>query len=277
MAFDAAGKDGSRIFDFAGKVAVVTGCGSIGPGWGNGRAVAALLARQGARVFGGDISMKAAEETCDEIRSSGGLCEVLELDVTDIDSVRMFAEDVVNRVGRVDVLVNNVGRSEPGGPIELTPDLWEQQLAINVTGAYLLCRSFLPIMIKAGGGAIVNISSVAAMRYIGKPQIGYAAAKAALQQFSKAAGVMYARDGVRINSVVPGLMDTPLLPHLAQKYAGGNLAEFSARRHSQIPMGRMGSAWDVAYATLFLASDEARYITATELVVDGGFTAWTPQ
>src|SRR5581483_5169634 len=112
---------------------------------------------------------------------------------------------VGSRFGRIDVLINNVGQSEPGGPVDLTPEIWQRQLAVNVTGAYLLCRAFLPTMVAGGGGAIVNVSSVAAMRYIGKPQIGYAAAKAALQQFSKAAGVMYARQGVRINCVVPGL------------------------------------------------------------------------
>jgi NAD(P)-dependent dehydrogenase (short-subunit alcohol dehydrogenase family) len=277
MELDPAVEPRSRIFDFTGKIAVVTGCGSSGRGWGNGKAISALLARQGAQVVGGDISIEAAQETCETIRSGGGLCEILQLDVTDADSVRLFAEAVASRFGHVDVLVNNVGRSEPGGPVDLTPDIWDQQLAINVTGAYLLCRAFLPMMLNAGAGAIVNVSSVAAMRYIGKPQIGYAAAKAALQQFSRAAGVMYARYGVRVNCVVPGLMDTPLMSYLAQKYAGGRLEDFTARRHAQTPMGHMGSAWDVAYAALFLASDEARYITATELVVDGGFTAWTPQ
>src|SRR5579883_574537 len=265
-----------KALDFAGKTAVVAGCGSIGPGWGIGKAIAALLARQGAHVVGGDLRMQAARETRDAIVSRGGKCEVLELDVTDAQSVSAFAGKVVSRFGRVEVLINNVGQSEPGGPVDLTPEIWQRQLAVNVTGAYLLCRAFLPTMLAAGRGAIVNVSSVAAMRYIGKPQIGYAAAKAALQQFSKSAAVMCARQGVRINCVVPGLIDTPLMSRLAQKYAGGRIEEFAARRHAQTPMGRMGSAWEVAHATIFLASDEARYITATELVVDGGFTAWTP-
>lgn len=266
----------STLLDFTGKIAVVAGCGSIGPGWGIGKAVAALLARQGAQVVGGDLRMEAAEETRAAIASRGGKCEALELDVTDADSVRTFAEKVVARFGRIDVLINNVGQSEPGGPVDLAPDVWQRQLAVNVTGAYLLCRAFLPNMLAGGRGAIVNVSSVAATRYIGKPQIGYAAAKAALQQFSKTAAVMCARQGVRINCVVPGLIDTPLMARLAQKYAGGRLEEFADRRRAQTPMGRMGSAWEVAHAALFLASDEARYITATELVVDGGFTAWTP-
>ena len=268
--------ESTQLLDFHHKVVVVAGCGSSGPGWGNGKAIATLFARRGAQVVGGDISLKAAQETRKVISSEGGRCEVSSVDVTDAQSVRDFCGRILERFGRIDVLVNNVGQSEPGGPVDLSPDIWERQLAVNVTGAYLMCHSVLPVMLAARSGAIINISSVAALRYIGKPQVGYAAAKAALQQFSRTAAVMHARDGIRINCVVPGLIDTPLVSRLADKYAGGDLQGFVAHREHQTPVGRMGSAWDVAYATLFLASDEARYITATELVVDGGFTAWTP-
>jgi NAD(P)-dependent dehydrogenase (short-subunit alcohol dehydrogenase family) len=130
-------------------------------------------------------------------------------------------------------------------------------------------------MDRQGGGAVVNVASVAGMRYIGKPQVAYSAAKAALLQFTRSTAVIYADRGVRLNSVVPGLMDTPLVRRLADLYAEGDLEEFAARRRGQVPMGQMGTAWDVAHAALFLASDEARYVTATEIVVDGGLTAAT--
>lgn len=130
-------------------------------------------------------------------------------------------------------------------------------------------------MERQGGGAIVNIASVAALRYIGKPQVGYSAAKAALIQLTRMSAVIHAAAGVRLNCVVPGLMHTPLVERLAEKYAGGDYEGFVAKRHAQVPAGRMGDAWDVAHAALFLASDEARYVTGTEIVVDGGLIAAT--
>jgi NAD(P)-dependent dehydrogenase (short-subunit alcohol dehydrogenase family) len=138
-----------------------------------------------------------------------------------------------------------------------------------------MCKAVLPIMEGQGGGAVVSVSSVAGLRYIGKPQVAYSASKAALLQFTHTTAVIYAGRGVRLNCVVPGLMNTPLVHRLADKYAGGDFEGFSAHRNQQVPMGRMGDAWDVAHAALFLASDEARYVTGTEIVVDGGLTAAT--
>ena len=179
------------------------------------------------------------------------------------------------RFGRIDILINNVGRSEPGGPVEMSEETWDEQMEVNLKTAYLCCKAVLPVMERQGGGAVVNVSSVAGLRYIGKPQVAYAAGKAALMQFTKTTAVIYADRGIRLNSVVPGLMDTPLVRRLADKYAGGDFDGFSAHRAKQVPMGRMGDGWDVAHAALFLASDEARYITAEQLVVDGGLTAAT--
>ena len=183
--------------------------------------------------------------------------------------------DCLERHGRIDVLVYNVGRSEPGGPVELDEATWDTQMALNVKSAYLTCREVLQVMERQGGGAVVNVSSVAGMRYVGKPQVAYAAAKAAVMQFTRTTAVLYAAKGIRLNWVVPGLMNTPLVHRLANKYAGGEYERFVAHRHAQVPMGRMGDAWDVAHAALFLAADEAKYITATEIVVDGGLTAAT--
>jgi NAD(P)-dependent dehydrogenase (short-subunit alcohol dehydrogenase family) len=259
-----------------GKVAVVTGCGTAEPGWGNGRTISVLFARQGAVIEGVDRSLEAAAETAAIVEEEGGSCHVERCDVTDASAVAGYVAGVVERHGRIDVLVNNVGRSAPGGPVELDPGAWEDQMAVNLRSTYLLCHEVLPVMERGRGGAVVSISSAAGLRYIGKPQVAYAAAKAALLQFTRTTGVIYASRGVRLNCVVPGLIHTPLVDRLADLYAGGDREGFAATRHAQVPMGRMGDAWDVAHAALFLASDEARYITATEIVVDGGLIATTP-
>jgi NAD(P)-dependent dehydrogenase (short-subunit alcohol dehydrogenase family) len=263
------------LFRLDGKVALVAGCGSSGPGWGNGKAIAVLFARQGARVFGADLDFDAAVETERIIRDEGGEAGVARCDVTDAASVQHMVDACLARFGRIDVLVNNVGRSEPGGPAELDEAAWDGQIEVNLKGAYLACRAVLPVMQRHGGGAIVNVSSVAGLRYIGKPQVGYAAAKAALMQMTKTTAVLYAARGVRMSCVVPGLMHTPLVRRLADKYAGGDYDGFVAHRNAQVPMGRMGDAWDVAHAALFLAADESRYVTGIDLVVDGGLIAAT--
>jgi NAD(P)-dependent dehydrogenase (short-subunit alcohol dehydrogenase family) len=259
-----------------GKLAVVTGCGTSGPGWGNGKAIAVLLARQGARVAGIDRDRDALEETQRLIETEGGRFHGAVGDVTDAETIGRFVKECEALSGHIDVLVNNVGRSLPGGPVELEPDAWREQLDVNLTSAYLMCREVLPLMERQAGGSIVNVASIAGLRYIGKPQVAYAAAKAALMHFTRTTAVIYANRGVRLNSVVPGLIDTPLVRRLADLYAGGDLEGFRSRRNAQVPMGHMGDAWDVAHAVLFLAADEARYITGTELVVDGGLTAATP-
>ena len=258
-----------------GKVALVTGCGTRGDGWGNGKAIATLLARQGATVYGVDLDMDAAAQTQAVIEQEGNHLHVAACDVTDTTQVRAVLDDCVGRFGRLDILVNNVGQSEPGTPATMQEEIWQRQLDLNVTSAFLTTRHALPIMTGQGGGAIVNISSVAGMRWVGKDQVGYAAAKAALVQFTKVTAVAYASENVRLNCVVPGLMLTPLVQRLAERYAAGDYEGMVAKRHAQVPMGRMGDAWDVAHAALFLASDEARYITGTEIVVDGGLTAST--
>jgi len=263
------------MYRLDGKVALVTGCGGIGPGWGNGQAISVLLARQGANVFGVDLTHDAAETTCSRIREEGGTAHLHVADVTSATQVRAMVEACMDRFGRIDILVNNVGRSEPGGPVDMTEETWDDQMDVNVKSAFLTCKSVLPIMEGQGGGSVVNISSVAGLRYAGKPQVAYAASKAALMQLTQTTAVMYAARGIRLNCVVPGLMFTPLVQRLADKYANGDFDGFVAHRHKQVPMGRMGDAWDVANAVLFLASDESRYITAQQIVVDGGLTAAT--
>lgn len=263
------------MFSLQGKVALVTGCGTLEQGWGNGKAIAVLLARQGARIFGVDLHLEAAQVTRKLIEDEGGEIEVMACDVTDSQQVQSMVKACIERFGRIDILINNVGRSEPGGPVEMSEDIWQDQLDVNVTSAFLTCKYVLPVMENQGKGSVVNISSVAGFRYIGKPQVGYAAGKAALMQFTKTTAVIYAKRGVRLNCVAPGLMFTPLVERLANKYAKGNYEEFVNHRHNQVPMGHMGDAWDVANAVLFLACDESRYITGQTLVVDGGIISAT--
>ncbi|XAH25587.1 SDR family NAD(P)-dependent oxidoreductase [Xylophilus sp. GW821-FHT01B05] len=263
------------MLDLNGKVALVMGCGSVAEGWGNGRATAVLLARQGARVYGTDLQAANAQTTHAAITAEGGTAHVAACDVTRAADVQRVVDDCLARFGRIDILVNNVGLSQPGGPVEMDEEVWDQQLQVNLKGAFLSCKRVLPLMQAQGGGSVVNISSVAGLRYIGKPQVAYAAAKAALMQFTRTTAVIHAPQGIRLNCVVPGLMHTPLIEGLAAKYAAGDTEGFIAHRNRQVPMQRMGDGWDVAHAVLFLAADESRYITATEIVVDGGLVAAT--
>lgn len=258
------------------KTAIVTGCGSEGEGWGNGRAIATLLARQGAKVIGTDLNYKAAKNTQDFILKENNKCEIHEVNMSNKKDVDSFFKNVTKQHEKINILVNNVGRSEPGDPEVLDYDVWREQFSTNLDTAFFAIKQIIPIMKKIGGGSIVNISSVAGMRYVGKPQVGYSASKAALMQMTKTTAIIHAENKIRLNCVVPGLMHTPLVERLANKYADGKYEEFVKTRNNQVPMKKMGSSFDVANAVLFLASDEAKYITGTEIVVDGGLTATTP-
>ena len=258
-----------------GKVALVTGCGTMQSGWGNGKATAVMLARQGATVYGCDLSIDAAQNTQGIIHEEGGSATVQSCDVTRPEEVSQLVKNCLQTYGRIDILVNNVGRSEPGDPVTMAEEVWNEQLQVNLTSAFLCCKHVIPVMQSQGGGSIINVSSIAGLRYVGKPQVAYAAAKAALMQMTSTTAIIYAEQNIRLNSVVPGLMFTPLVERLANKYANGDYEGFVAHRHAQVPMGRTGDAWDVAHAVLFLASDESRYITAQQIVVDGGVTMAT--
>ncbi|KAB8273883.1 hypothetical protein BDV30DRAFT_226242 [Aspergillus minisclerotigenes] len=261
-----------------GKVALITGLGQTSEdGWGIGAAIAMKLSQQGAVIYGGNRSLASAERTKARIEREGGVCDVQETDVTDSASVKALVDGCIQRHGRIDILVNNVGKSEPGCPAEMREEIWDQQVDVNLKSIYLTCHYVLPIMEKQEtGGSVVNLSSIAGLRYIGKPQVAYSATKAAVMQFTKTAAVIYAPKNVRLNTVVPGLIYTPYTQALAKRYApGGNEEEYMKMRDAQVPMGRMGDAWDVAHAALFLVSDAARYITGQELVVDGGITSST--
>ena len=258
-----------------GKVAFVSGAGSVGAGWGNGRATATLLARQGARVYGTDMHADAALATRDIIRNEGGICEVRGCDMTRSVDVAATVADAETKFGRIDILVNNVGGSAPGDAMTMSEAVWDGQIAHNLKTMFLACKHILPLMERQGGGAIVNLASVAALRMSPeRAHVAYSTTKLGILAFSKSTAIAFAKRGIRCNTVVPGLMNTPLVEHrLAKTVAGGDLAALVARRDAAVPVGHMGTAWDVAHAILFLVSDEARYITGTEIVVDGGLTA----
>lgn len=266
------------MLSLEGKVALITGLGQSQPeGWGIGAAIAVLLARQGALIFGGNRTLESAQITKDRIEEAGGRCDVVATDASSSTSVERLVQECMALHGRIDILVNNVGGSQPGCPASMTEEVWDAQMDLNLKSVYLTCHFVLPIMERQErGGCVVNVSSVAALSYIGKPQVAYAATKAAILQFTKSTAVIYAARGVRLNCVVPGLMETPYTHALAKRYApGGNMDEYMNMRHAQVPLGRMGDAWDVANTVLFLASDEAKYITAQSIVVDGGITSST--
>ena len=262
----------------AGKVAIVTGAGSIGPGWGNGKAVAALFAREGARIFAVDISIDAAAETKAIIEGEGGECEMHAADVSLGREVKALVERCLARFGRIDVLHNNVGILDAGGPVEESEEVWEKTVRVNLSSMFLMCKYVLPQMLRqfeaeGKGGAIVNIGSIAGIRYTGVPYIGYSTTKGAVIPFTRAIAMQYAAKGIRCNCILPGLMNTPMVHKgLAGAYADGDVDRMVAIRDAQCPTGKMGDAWDVAHAALFLASDEAKYITGVSLPVDGGIT-----
>jgi NAD(P)-dependent dehydrogenase (short-subunit alcohol dehydrogenase family) len=259
----------------AGKTALVMGAGSVGPGWGNGKATAVLFAREAARVFCVDVNGAAARETADIIRGEGGDAEAAQADVSMTADVARVVAACLSRYGQIDVLDNNVGIAEVGGVVELSEETWDRVLTVNLKSCFLAMKHVIPVMERQGGGSIVNISSIASIRYTGVPYATYYASKAAMNQLTRTTAVQYAPKKIRVNAILPGLMKTPMVEKsagLAQCYAGGDIAAMWRARDSQVPMGHMGEAWDVAYAAVFLASDESRYVTGIELIVDGGIT-----
>ena len=256
------------------KVAIITGAGCVGPGWGNGRAAAFRFIEEGAKVFAVDFSQAALEETIERIKPLGGELTTHICDVTKSNSVADMIDACIERFGRLDILVNNVGGSARGGPVELSEDDWDKQVDLNLKSVFLACKYALPPMEKQGSGAIVNMASTSGTRWTGSAQVAYASAKAGIIQLSRVVAVEYAPKGIRVNTVVPGQLHTPMVEaRLAGQRSDGDVEALLAQRIARIPLGFMGNGLDTANATVFLSSDEARFITGTEIVVDGGMTA----
>ncbi|RYF33306.1 MAG: glucose 1-dehydrogenase [Comamonadaceae bacterium] len=252
------------------KVVLVVGAGSIGPDISNGAACAVTFAREGARVICADRSIDAANDTVRRIEDIGGIAEAFKADVRNASQIRALVEHALARHGRIDVLHHNVGVEEFGELIDVTEESWDRVHAINLKGPMLTAREVVPHMIRQGGGSIINISSIASRKWSPMQFLSYSTSKAALNHMTRVVARQYAPHQVRCNAIVPGLIDTP---HAAALYEDDAAREAGRlARNARCPMGRQGSAWDVANAALFLASDESSYVTGLELVVDGGLS-----
>ncbi|HVZ54303.1 MAG TPA: SDR family NAD(P)-dependent oxidoreductase, partial [Pseudolabrys sp.] len=234
------------------KIAIVTGAGSVGPGWGNGRATAVRFAEEGAKIFAVDRNLDSVAETVERVKAVGGEIEVQSCDVTDGASVAAMVASCIERFGRVDVLVNNVGGSAHGGPVEMTEEVFDAQIDFNLKSVFLTLKHVLPHMERQRCGAIVNVASTSGIRFTGAFQVGYAATKAAVIQLSRVVAVQYAKKGIRINTVVPGQLHTPMVEaRLAKQRAGGDVETLLKQRLARIPMGFAGDGRDTANAALF--------------------------
>jgi NAD(P)-dependent dehydrogenase (short-subunit alcohol dehydrogenase family) len=255
------------------RIAIVTGAGCIGPGWGNGRATAVRFAEEGAKIFAVDRNLDSVKETIERVKAAGGEIVTHQCDVTGAASVEVMVKTCLDHFDRIDILVNNVGGSARGGPVEMSEDVWDAQVDYNLKSVFLTLKHVLPVMEKQKTGAIINIASTSGLRWTGAAQVGYAATKAGVIQLSRVVAVQYADKGIRVNTVVPGQLHTPMVEaRLAGQRAGGDVEALLKSRLERIPIGFMGDGRDTANAALFLASDEARFITGTEIVVDGGMT-----
>jgi NAD(P)-dependent dehydrogenase (short-subunit alcohol dehydrogenase family) len=252
-----------------GKVAVVTGAGSL-DGWGNGKAAAVLYAREGAKVVLVDINGDAAEATKGVIDEEGGESIVVAADVSKAADVRNIIDTCLGRFDALNVLHNNVGLFDMGTIEDISEEEWDRYFAVNVKSVYLMCKSALPVMVRQGGGSIVNISTISSIRYT-SPCVTYSASKAAVNQLTQSIAIQYGCFGIRANTVLPGYLDTPLITSVLKRQMSPEQVRANLeRRNAVVPTGKVGTAWDVAYAALFLASDESKYVNGIELNVDGG-------
>jgi len=249
-----------------GKVAIVTGAAL-----GIGRAAALMLAKEGARVAATDVLDPEGARLVEEITAQGGAARYWHLDVSLEDQVRTVVEDVLRAFGRIDVLVNNAGISGVSKPThEITEQEWDRVQAVNVKGPFFCTKHVVPHMKRGGGGSIVNLSSIYGL--IGAPDAPpYHASKGALRLMSKTDAMLYAGDRIRVNSVHPGFIWTPMVEKFLQ--SGGDVAAGRKAVDSLHPLGHMGEPDDIAYGIVYLASDESKFITGSELVIDGGYTA----
>ena len=249
----------------ADKVAIVTGAGSRGPGLGNGKAASILFAREGARVLCVDAEAARAQETVDAIRSEGGTAAAWAADVTRTDDCRSMVSTALERWGRLDILHNNVGIESRKNLLETTEEEWDRVMAVDLKSMLLATQAAAVPMIERGSGAVICVSSVAAMR--GHGRTAYAAAKAGVIGFVRSVAAQLGPKGVRVNAIAPGMVWTPMVESLGP--------EMREQRRRASPLGTEGTGWDVGWAAVYLASDEARWVTGQTLVVDGGVTLTT--
>jgi len=256
------------------KVVVVVGAGQTqGDTVGNGRAAAILFAREGARVVLVDCNASSALETQSMIAEEGGQSTVVQADITSELQCQAFVRTAVENFGKIDALHNNVGIASGDGLVdEVSSEAWDRIMAVNLKGMFLSCKSVLPVMKAQGSGSIINISSIAAI--CSANIAAYKASKAGVNALTHQIAMDNARFGIRANAIMPGLINTPMAIEGISKARGIPKDQLIKERDARVPLGRrMGTAWDVAYAALFLASDESRFITGIVLPVDGGQSA----
>ena len=250
-----------------GKVAIITGAGSRADGIGNGRATAIVMARHGARVMLVDAVVEWARKTASMIEAEGGICEIVEGDVSDDASCKTVVAQTINAWGRLDILVNNVGITGPrGNALEVDADAWDRAMRVNVASMMLMSKHAIPEMIRSGGGSIVNLTSVAGLQG-GHPSLLYPTSKGAVISLTRAMAAHHGRQGIRVNCIAPGTVYTPMVA------SRGMTPEMRKARSERTLLGTEGTGWDIGYGALFLASDEARWITGITLPIDGGATA----
>jgi NAD(P)-dependent dehydrogenase (short-subunit alcohol dehydrogenase family) len=255
----------------AGKIAIVTGAGSSGPGMGTGKAMSVLFAREGAKLVLVDMFEDRARETQDLIAAEGGEAAIVQADLSDIPSIEKVMAECIAKFGGVDILVNNAALTSPYGMLETTTEQLEKCIAVNLTAPFLLCKAAIPKMIERGGGSIINITSIASLRgQGGKGCPAYATAKAGMNGLMIDVADSFGKQGIRINCVAPGIIDTPMRDATIAK--GGHTKE-SLNLGRKTALGIEGDAWDIARAALFLAGPDGRYITGVHLPVDGGVIA----
>ena len=256
-----------------GKVAIVTGAGSVGPGWGNGKAAAVLYAREGARVFATDINLAAAKETKNIIDQEDGQCSIHKVDVSISDQVKAMVEKCIETYGRIDILHNNVGIVEVGGPVEITEENWDKLMAVNVKSMFLTCKYCIPHMKKQGGGAIVNNASIGGI-YADMEMAAYNASKFAVVGLTKALALELGQYKIRVNAVCPGFVDTEMgdrVPTYFAEKEGCTPEEMREAFNQMIALGVYAKPDQVADAVVFLAGEESGYITGVALPVAGGY------
>jgi len=250
-----------------GKVAIVTGAGSSGPGIGNGKATSVLFAREGAKVLLVDTVVERAEETLVMIKEEGGEASLFQANVTSAEDCRHMVEAAIERYGRLDILDNNVGISRRGTILEVSEEDWDYVMAVNVKSIVLASRYAIPQMINSGGGSIINVSSIAGLR--AHSSTPYTTSKAAVIGLTMSMAADHGRDNIRVNCIAPGLVYTPMV-------AGRMDEALREQRKNAAPLGTEGTAWDIAAAAVYLASDEARWVTGVVLPVDAGLLTVTP-
>jgi NAD(P)-dependent dehydrogenase (short-subunit alcohol dehydrogenase family) len=251
-----------------GKVAIVTGAGTRGPMPGTGQATSILFAEHGARVLLVDLETQRAEETLAVINQSGGQASVFQADVTDEDDCRAMIEACLERYGALHILFNNVGMGVGGMVTEIEETLWDRAIDVNLKSMVLTCKHAVPSMAASGGGSIINVSSIDGLRAGSSRNVPYAVAKAGVVQLTRTMAVHHGRDHIRVNCIAPGHLHAPFVAHISE--------EMRELRRKTGPLGTEGNAWDVAWAAVFLASDESRWVSGVVLPIDAGLLAATP-